>query len=129
MNLVAINFESVPLGEPLPFALRAANGALLAQKGFVVRNASELSEITGRGIQLCVDVDEAKVQALRAGGVGILLREADLAASLWPAAVRRSIRVLPDSSVDSSRVSETVSTAMLTGMNLRVSSMPAMAQP
>ncbi|MCZ8092216.1 MAG: phosphohydrolase [Acidovorax sp.] len=59
MNLVAINFESVPLGEPLPFALRAASGALLAQKGFVVRNASELSEITGRGIQLCVDVDES----------------------------------------------------------------------
>ena len=59
MNLVSINFESVPLGEPLPFALRAANGALLAQKGFVVRNAKELSEITGRGIQLCVDVDES----------------------------------------------------------------------
>ncbi len=59
MNLVAINFESVPLGEPLPFALRAANGALLAQKGFVVRSASDLSEITGRGIQLCVDVDES----------------------------------------------------------------------
>ena len=59
MNLVAINFESVPLGEPLPFALRAASGALLAQKGFVVSDAKALNDITGMGIQLCVDVDEA----------------------------------------------------------------------
>jgi hypothetical protein len=59
MNLVPINSESVPLGEPLPFALRAANGALLAQKGFVVQTAKELAEMVGRGIQLCVDVDES----------------------------------------------------------------------
>ena len=31
-NLVPINSESVPRPTPLPFALRSANGALLAQK-------------------------------------------------------------------------------------------------
>lgn len=59
MNLVPINSESVPLGQPLPFALRSANGALLAQKGFVVSDAKALNDITGMGIQLCVDVDES----------------------------------------------------------------------
>ena len=59
MNLVPINSESVPLGQPLPFALRSANGALLAQKGFVVSDAKALNDITGMGIQLSVDVDEA----------------------------------------------------------------------
>ena len=38
MNLVALNIESIPLGQPLPFILRGADGALLAQKGFVIRN-------------------------------------------------------------------------------------------
>ena len=46
MNLVPINSESVPLGQPLPFALRSANGALLAQKGFVVSDAKALNDIT-----------------------------------------------------------------------------------
>ena len=40
--------------------------------------------------------------------------------------VRRWTKVSPDLSVDRSRVSETVSTAMFTGMNGRLSSIPGM---
>src|SRR5476649_633233 len=45
-------------------------------------------------------------------------------ASTWPAARMRSASVLPDLSSVSSRVSDTVSTAILSGTNCRVSSMP-----
>src|SRR5690348_17282286 len=45
-----------------------------------------------------------------------------LAAMRWPAAVARSTRVRPDLSDASSRVSETVRIAMLTGTNGRLSS-------
>src|SRR6201986_1441337 len=44
------------------------------------------------------------------------------AASWWPAAVSRSASVVPDLSSASERVSEIVSTAMLSGMKARVSS-------
>src|SRR5207244_3533119 len=44
------------------------------------------------------------------------------AASLWPAAVSRSASVVPDLSSASERVSEIVSTAMLSGTNCLVSS-------
>ncbi|RYF07657.1 MAG: phosphohydrolase [Comamonadaceae bacterium] len=59
MNLVALNIESIPLGQPLPFILRGADGALLAQKGFVIRNRDELTVMVSRGLQLCVDTDES----------------------------------------------------------------------
>ncbi|MGY4425849.1 hypothetical protein ACVWY2_008298 [Bradyrhizobium sp. JR6.1] len=48
------------------------------------------------------------------------------AASLWPAAVRRSTNVVPDLSSASVRVSEIVSTAMLSGMNVLDSSIEDM---
>jgi hypothetical protein len=59
MNLVTINLESIQLGQPLPFALRGSDGALLAQKGFVVNSRDELGTMVARGRKLCVDVDES----------------------------------------------------------------------
>lgn len=59
MNLVTINVDSIQLGHPLPFALRGADGALLAQKGFVVNSQDELGTMLNRGRQLCVDVEES----------------------------------------------------------------------
>lgn len=59
MNLVALNIESIQLGQPLPFVLRGADGALLAQKGYVVRTRAELDVMVSRGLQLCVDTDES----------------------------------------------------------------------
>src|SRR6516165_2672070 len=51
------------------------------------------------------------------------------AASLWPAAVSRSASVLPDLSSESDRVSEIVSTAMLSEMNCFDSSIEDIANP
>lgn len=59
MNLVTINVDSIQLGHPLPFALRGSDGALLAQKGFVVQSQDELGTMLARGRQLCVDVEES----------------------------------------------------------------------
>ncbi|WP_422844557.1 HD-GYP domain-containing protein [Acidovorax sp. M2(2025)] len=59
MNLVSLNIETIPLGQPLPFVLRGGDGVLLAQKGYVIRNRAELSSMVARGRQLCVDTDES----------------------------------------------------------------------
>ncbi|PJI95625.1 hypothetical protein CLU85_0338 [Acidovorax sp. 69] len=59
MNLVSLNIESIQLGHPLPFVLRGADGALLAQKGYVIRTREELAKMVGRGRELCVDTDES----------------------------------------------------------------------
>lgn len=59
MNLVALNIDSIQLGQPLPFILRGADGVLLAQKGFVIRNRQDLDVMVARGLQLCVDTDES----------------------------------------------------------------------
>jgi HD-GYP domain-containing protein (c-di-GMP phosphodiesterase class II) len=59
MNLVSLNIESIQLGQPLPFVLRGADGALLAQKGYVIRNREDLARMVARGRQLCVDTDES----------------------------------------------------------------------
>lgn len=59
MNLVSLNVESIQLGQPLPFVLRGADGALLAQKGYVIRAREELDTLVARGLQLCVDTDES----------------------------------------------------------------------
>ena len=47
-------------------------------------------------------------------------------ASVWPAARMRSTSVAPDLSSARSRVSETVSTAIFSGTNCRLLSMPGM---
>lgn len=59
MNLVALNIDTIPLGQPLPFVLRGADGTLLAQKGYVIRNRTELEVLVARGLRLCVDTDES----------------------------------------------------------------------
>ncbi|MBP6598072.1 MAG: phosphohydrolase [Giesbergeria sp.] len=59
MNLVALTIDSIQLGQPLPFALRGSSGALLAQKGYVIRSRSELDVLVTRGAQLCIDTDES----------------------------------------------------------------------
>ncbi|MDA8523480.1 HD-GYP domain-containing protein [Acidovorax sp. NCPPB 4044] len=59
MNLVALNIDTIPLGQPLPFVLRGSNGVLLAQRGYVIRNREELNQLVARGLDLCVDTDES----------------------------------------------------------------------
>ena len=59
MNLVALNIKSIQLGHPLSFVLRGADGALLAQKGYVIRTRAELESLEARGLQLCVDTSES----------------------------------------------------------------------
>jgi len=59
MNLVALNIDSIQLGQPLPFVLRGADGALLANRGYVIRTRDELERLESRGTQLCVDTDES----------------------------------------------------------------------
>ncbi len=60
MNLVALNIDTIPLGQPLPFALRGAQGVLLAHKGYVIRNRAELEVLLARGYVVdkvqCVDM-------------------------------------------------------------------------
>ena len=59
MNLVTLHLDSIQFGQPLPFVLRGADGSLLAQKGFVIRNREELAKLVLRGRDLCVDTDES----------------------------------------------------------------------
>ena len=59
MNLVPLSIESIHFGQPLPFVLRGADGTLLAQKGFVIRNREDLNSLLARGVQLHVDTDES----------------------------------------------------------------------
>lgn len=60
MNLIQLELDSIPLGQPLPFALRGVTGALLAQRGYVVRNRSELEVFLARGASLCMDIEESR---------------------------------------------------------------------
>ncbi|MDB5847363.1 MAG: phosphohydrolase, partial [Rhodoferax sp.] len=60
MNLVAVNLDSIRLGHPLPFALRSERGVLLAHKGYVISERSEITYWTSRGMTLCVDVDASE---------------------------------------------------------------------
>ena len=59
MNLIALNPASLILGQPLPFALRGTDGSLLAHKGYVLRR-DEIDGLLGRGVQLCVDIEESE---------------------------------------------------------------------
>jgi HD-GYP domain-containing protein (c-di-GMP phosphodiesterase class II) len=62
MNLVAVNIETIRIGSPLPFALRAENGTLLARKGFVVDSRDHLVAIRGMGLDFYVDAAESESQ-------------------------------------------------------------------
>ena len=59
MNLVELNLETIPFGQPIPFALRGVGGSLLANKGFVIRSAEDLRVLLTRGQTLFVDTDES----------------------------------------------------------------------
>lgn len=59
MNLVAIDIDSLPIGQPLPFALRSTKGTLLAPRGYTIASREELAAYKGRGIEVCVDIEEA----------------------------------------------------------------------
>lgn len=59
MNLVELDLSSIPFGHPIPFALRGVGGALLANKGFVVRSQEDLKNLLARGQILFVDTDES----------------------------------------------------------------------
>ena len=59
MNLIPVNIDSLPLGKPLPFALRSAEGGLLAPRGYIIRNRTEVETLIARGVQLCMDTAES----------------------------------------------------------------------
>ncbi|HCY16047.1 MAG: hypothetical protein A2Z93_07885 [Curvibacter sp. GWA2_64_110] len=56
MRLVTVSIDSIRLGEPLPFALRDADGTLLANKGYVIQTKAELQDVVGKGFELFIDV-------------------------------------------------------------------------
>ena len=60
MNLVSISLQAIPIGVPLPFALRDEDGSLLANKGFVVSSRDVLEVVRGRGMDFFIDVSESE---------------------------------------------------------------------
>ncbi len=60
MNLVPLDFDTIRVGHPLPFTLRARDGTLLAEKGFVVFSREYLRALAGPGAGLYLDVDESE---------------------------------------------------------------------
>jgi HD-GYP domain-containing protein (c-di-GMP phosphodiesterase class II) len=62
MNLVSINLDSIAVGRPLPFSIRDQHGALLAQKGYVVKSLESLELLLGHRENLYVNVVESESQ-------------------------------------------------------------------
>ncbi len=60
MKLVALTPEAIPVGRPLPFALRGDGGVLLAQKGYVIAHQEELRRVLALSPNLWLNVDESK---------------------------------------------------------------------
>jgi HD-GYP domain-containing protein (c-di-GMP phosphodiesterase class II) len=58
MKLIELKVNSIQIGEPLPFALRDADGTLLANKGFVIETPADLEDLLERGRGLYVDETE-----------------------------------------------------------------------
>ena len=58
MKLVTVSFSSIPLGQPLPFALRSADGILLASKGYVFTEREALDTLAAHGT-LYADQEES----------------------------------------------------------------------
>ena len=56
MHLVTLSLDSIQFGAPLPYALRDANGTLLAGKGYVIKNQAALEKLLGNGFDIFVDV-------------------------------------------------------------------------
>lgn len=59
MTLLTIDIDTIPLGQPMPFALRGVTGLLLANKGYVIRDRAELEVLVKRGVELCLDTVES----------------------------------------------------------------------
>lgn len=101
MNLVPLSIESIHLGQPLPFVLRGADGTLLAQKGFVIRNREDLNTLLARGVQLHVDTDESgeSHRAYMAGLQRMLIADTNLGeiASMKISAVEQTERKAQES--------------------------------
>lgn len=60
MKLVALTPEAIPIGRPLPFAVRGDGGVLLAQKGYVIPSREELQRVLALSPNLWLDVDESR---------------------------------------------------------------------
>lgn len=60
MKLVELNLETIPYGQPIPFVLRGTGGAMLADKGFVIRDPDDLKKLILRGQTLYIDVGESE---------------------------------------------------------------------
>lgn len=60
MNLVPVNVESIPIGQPLPFPLVDKDGVLLAKKAFVIPSRRELDEISQRGGGLFINIADSE---------------------------------------------------------------------
>jgi HD-GYP domain-containing protein (c-di-GMP phosphodiesterase class II) len=73
MKLVCVNPNMIPLNKPLPFALRSADGALLAKKGYVINSLAELDHLVGLGVSL--NIDESEHQREYVGKLHALLRK------------------------------------------------------
>jgi len=65
MNLVPINIDAILVGQPLPCALRAENGMLLASKGFLVDSKASLELMVGTRSQIYID--ESQTDNFRRG--------------------------------------------------------------
>lgn len=59
MKLVTVNFNTLPLGKPLPFSLRSADGVLLASKGYVFTEREALETLAAHGT-LYLDPEESR---------------------------------------------------------------------
>jgi HD-GYP domain-containing protein (c-di-GMP phosphodiesterase class II) len=59
MNLVPVNIDAILIGQPLPCALRAENGVLLASKGFLVDSRLSLESMVGKRSQIYIDADQS----------------------------------------------------------------------
>lgn len=60
MKLATVSFNTIPLGRPLPFSLRTADGILLASKGYVFNEREALDTLAAHGT-LYVDEEESKL--------------------------------------------------------------------
>lgn len=58
MNLVTLDTDSLPIGYPLPFAVRTAEGTLLARRGYVIHARDQVEALVARGLNLYVDTNE-----------------------------------------------------------------------
>ena len=59
MKLVTVNISSISLGKPLPFAVRTADGVLLASKGYVFSEREALDTLALHGT-LYTDQEERR---------------------------------------------------------------------